>query len=147
MPSHADTLADRSEITVLSTTYACAVDQLDTDRLISTFTPDAVLEGPNFYYHGHVEIASIIAILDEMFVYTWHAVHNVDVRIDGDAATSETYCTARHLNKSNDDDREVMTMTIRYHDRLTKQDGIWKIARRSQTLEWIETNPVSSTRT
>lgn len=134
-------LADRAEIMALSTAYACAVDRLDEARLLSVFREDATLSGPNFHYEGTGEIKAIIPILKDLFARTWHAVHQVDVHLSGDTAISETYCTARHLYRGEGEQREVLTMIVRYHDDLVRGDDGWKIAHRRQTLEWTETGP------
>ena len=140
-------LADRQAIVDLSAAYCEGVDRLDREKLLSCFTEDALCEGPNFRYQGHEEIASMIPVLDEMFHYAWHAIHNVTVHIDGDAAFAETYCTARHLKRgATPDAGEVISMTIRYQDTLVRTVAGWKIAYRLQIREWVETQIVSGAR-
>lgn len=140
-------LVDRQAIVDLSANYAEAVDRLDRDKLLSCFTADALCEGPNYKYQGHDEIASMIPILDEMFHYAWHAIHNVSVRIDGDTAFAETYCTARHLKRgATPETGEVLSMTIRYQDRVVRRADGWKISHRLQIREWVETHLVSGAR-
>lgn len=140
-------LADRQAIIDLSAGYCEGVDRLDRDKLLSVFTEDALCEGPNYKYQGHQEIASMIPILDDMFHYAWHAIHNVSVRLDGDTAVAETYCTARHLKRgATPEVGEVLTMTIRYQDRVLRTGSGWKISHRLQIREWVETHVVSGAR-
>ena len=140
-------LADRQAIVDVSAAYCEGVDRLDREILLGCFTEDALCEGPNFRYQGQEEIASMIPILDQMFHYAWHAIHNVSVRIDGDAAAAETYCTARHLKRgATTEAGEVISMTIRYQDRLVRRAEGWKITHRLQIREWVETQTVSGAR-
>ena len=140
-------MADRQAIVDLSAGYAEAVDRLDREKLVSVFTEDALCEGPNYKYQGHNEIASMIPILDEMFHYAWHAIHNVSVKIDGDTAFAETYCTARHLKRgATPEVGEVLSMTIRYQDRVVRTASGWKIVHRLQIREWVETHSVTGAR-
>ena len=119
-------MADRQAIVDLSVGYAEAVDRLDRDKRVSVFTEDALCEGPNYKYQGQDEIASMILILDQMFHYAWHAIHNVSVRIDGDTAFAETYCTARRLKRgATPEVGEVLSMTSRYQDRVVRTAAGW----------------------
>lgn len=140
-------LADRQAIVDISTDYCTGVDRLDRDKLLGCFTEDSLYEGPNFTYRGHAEIASMIPVLDQMFHYAWHAIHNVSVKLDGDAAFAETYCTGRHLKRGATPERgEVLSMAIRYQDKLVRTAAGWKIAHRLQIREWTETEVVSGAR-
>jgi len=140
-------LADRQAILDLSAAYCEGVDRLDRAKLLGCFTEDALYVGPNFTYRGHEEIASMIPVLEEMFHYAWHAIHNVTVTLDGDAATAETYCTGRHLKRGATPERgEVLSMAIRYQDKLVRTAVGWKIAHRLQIREWTETEVVSGAR-
>lgn len=140
-------LADRQAILDLSAAYCEGVDRLDREILLGCFTDDALYLGPNFRYQGHEEIASMIPVLEEMFHYAWHAIHNVTVKLDGDVATAETYCTGRHLKRGATPERgEVLSMAIRYQDKLVRTAAGWKITHRLQIREWTETEVVSGAR-
>ena len=141
------TLADRQAILDLSAAYCEGVDRLDREILLSCFTEDALYVGPNFRYEGHDQIASMIPVLEEMFHYAWHAIHNVSVKLDGDTAAAETYCTGRHLNRGATPERgEVLSMAIRYQDKLVRTAAGWKISHRLQIREWVETQIVTGAR-
>ena len=142
MNSDLQDLRDRAEIRELGLVYASAIDRLDEPALLSVFAPDAVMEGPKWRYEGHQAIASVIPILKDLYVSSWHAVHNQTVVLNGNLAHGETYCTARHLQKGGYLDNQVMTMTLRYQDEFARLNGVWKYTRRRQIIDWTESGTI-----
>jgi hypothetical protein len=94
-------LLDERSINRLAADYAKAVDRLDEPLLRRVFSADAVLEGPGWRFEGIEQICSILPMMREMFVSSWHATHQQTIDLGGDAggdqATGEVYCAGRHL--------------------------------------------------
>jgi len=139
-------LLDERAITRLVHDYAEAVDRLDETLLRAVFTPDAVLEGPGWRFAGIEQICSILPIMKDSFVSSWHAVHQVTVRLDGDRARGETYCAGRHLQKGGYAENQVVTMIIRYQDEFVRTAEGWRIGLRTEIVDWTETATVQSAR-
>src|SRR3546814_8807643 len=65
-------------------------------------------------------------------VLTHHSLLNNTVEIDGDSAHSETY----YLFVARNRDESLWMAGGRYIDRLERRDGEWKIALRTNLIEW-----------
>ncbi len=92
-------ILDERSISRLALDYAKAVDRLDEPLLRRVFAADAVLEGPGWRFAGIEQICTILPMMRDMFVSSWHAVHQQTIHLNGDEATGENYCTGRHLQK------------------------------------------------
>jgi hypothetical protein len=137
-------MLDERVITRLAHDYAQAVDRLDKPLLRQVFTADAVLEGPGWRFAGIEQICSILPMMREMFVSSWHATHQQTIDLDGDHATGEVYCAGRHLQKGGYAENQVVTMIIRYQDRYARGPEGWRIAWRKEIVDWTEVGTVQS---
>ena len=138
------TLLDERAINRLVLDYAEAVDRLDEALLRRVFAADAVLEGPGWRFAGIDEICSILPIMKDSFVSSWHATHQQTIHLEGDRATGETYCAGRHLQKGGYADNHVMTLIIRYRDTFTRTADGWRIASRKEVVDWTEISTIQS---
>jgi len=138
------TLLDERAINRLVLDYAEAVDRLDEALLRRVFAADAVLEGPGWRFAGIDEICSILPIMKDSFVSSWHATHQQTIHLEGDRATGETYCAGRHLQKGGYADNQVMTLIIRYRDTFTRTADGWRIASRKEVVDWTEISTIQS---
>jgi uncharacterized protein (TIGR02246 family) len=134
-------LEDEAAIRRLAALYARAVDRNEPDTLAALFAADAVIEGPGFAMHGIEQIRAIPGMLRGMYARTLHQVHQQTVRIEGDSAESETYCSANHLGDRGGGQAENLVWAMRYLDRLRRENGRWVFARRSVVIDWTETRP------
>ena len=87
-------ISDRLEIQQLMVDYATAIDQRRLDDLDRIFTPDAYIDyrttgGVDGHYP---QVKAWLADVLSNFPAYSHMLGNVDVRIDGDRATSRTIC-------------------------------------------------------
>ena len=139
-------LLDERAINRLVLDYAEAVDRLNEPLLRSIFTADAVLEGPGWRFAGIEQICSILPIMKDSFVSSWHAVHQQTIRLDGDRATGENYCAGRHLQKGGYADNQVVTMIIRYQDRFIRTAEGWRMDFRKEIVDWTESGTIQSGR-
>ena len=62
------------------------------------------------------------------------------VTVTGDVATGESHCLAHHL-LSEDGQRVLLTMAIRYLDRFERTAAGWRIARRDLVFDWTDRRP------
>ena len=137
-------LLDERAINRLVLDYAQAVDRLDEALLRKVFATDAVLEGPGWRFAGIEQICSILPIMKDSFVSSWHATHQQTIHLDGDRARGETYCAGRHLQKGGYADNQVLTMIIRYHDTFTRTADGWRMSSRKEIVDWTETSTIQS---
>lgn len=140
---------DVVELNQLAYRYAAAVDACDVAAFLAVFTPDARLRS----YHpeaaepfadlaGHAQLAAIPNTMRGMYRRTAHMMTNHLVQVDGDAATGEVLCTARHLGLETQEPTSLNVM-IRYVDRYARQGGAWRIADRQIHFLWSERHEVS----
>jgi len=125
--------------------YAKAVDTCDAALFQNVFTPDGRLRS----YHpdagqpfadlmGHAQLAVVPDTMRGMYGATTHMMTNHLVEIDGDFATGEVLCTARHLEGA-----ASINVIIRYIDRYAKVGAEWRIADRQIRFLWSERHEVT----
>jgi hypothetical protein len=129
--------------------YAAAVDSCDPPAFLAVFAPDARLRSfhpgrdePFADLKGHEQLSAIPNTMRGMYRATAHMMTNHVVSIDGDTATGEVLCTARHLTL---DSAEPVSLNviIRYIDRYVRRDGVWLIADRQIRFLWSEKHAVA----
>jgi hypothetical protein len=124
--------ADRQEILDCLTRFCRGMDRFDRDLYLSAFHADAQMAaGP---YVG--DVPGCWAWAQPMHeagqITTHHSLLNNTVDISGDTAHSETYYLFVARNR---DDSNWMAGG-RYIDRLERRAGQWKIALRTNLIEW-----------
>lgn len=126
--------------------YAAAVDACDTALFQSVFTPDGRLRTyhpntnePFSEMNGHDQLSRVPDTMRGRDACTMHMMTNHRVKIDGDRASGEVLCTARHLEAGGETALNVM---IRYLDEYVRHDGEWKIADRQIRFQWSERHAV-----
>ena len=134
---------DVREIQNLALRYARSVDRQDGEAFADLFTADAVLDGSGYLSQGREQLARIPSFTASRWAKTFHAVHNHLISIDGDAATGEVYCAARHL-KDDGGAMTVLEMVIRYQDAYVRTPGGWRFAKRTLIVEWTETRTAAA---
>lgn len=127
-----DALLDRQDILDCLTRFCRGMDRFDRELLLSAFHADAEMAaGP---YVG--DIAGCYDWAQPMHeagqVATHHNILNHSVEFDGDVAHSETY----YLFVGRNRDETNWIAGGRYLDRFEKRDGQWKIALRTNLIEW-----------
>lgn len=125
--------------------YAKAVDACDVALFQSVFTPDGRLRS----YHpgadqpfadltGHAQLAVVPDTMRGMYGATTHMMTNHLVEIDGDTATGEVLCTARHLEGATS-----INVIIRYQDHYARHQCEWRIVDRQIHFLWSERHEVT----
>lgn len=128
--------ADRIEIQDCLTRFSRGMDRFDRETYLSAFWPDAEMAaGP---YVGSVEGCWdwAVPMHEAGQILTHHALLNNTVDIQGDTAHSECYYIFVARNR----DESVWMAGGRYIDRLerrpTPNGAEWKIALRTNIIEW-----------
>lgn len=139
--------ADRLAIRELIDAYAFCADSRDAQGQMALFTEDTLFEvfmdaknpEPSQVIRGR---AGLFPVFDNLNTYpvTMHFNGQSRVEIDGDTATGLTYCRAHHIIGEGEG-RQIMIATIRYLDKMVKQDGQWLFANRKLMVDWTETRP------
>ena len=133
------TLLDKQAIYELSCRYMRGLDRLDADSLLSVFWEDAYCEygfmngdAPTFI------VFAISALRDH--ASNQHMIGNTLIDVEGDEAFGEVYFHAYHKVKSDTGFDDLM-VAGRYLDRYERRDGVWKMAYRSERVDWSRTTP------
>jgi hypothetical protein len=131
--------ADRLAIRELIDAYAHCADRRDASGQMALFIEgtafhvfmDNRLSEPTYVLHGRSALAPVFADLNQYYATT-HFNGQSTIRLDGDRATGESYCIAHHLTLDGDK-RTLMIASIRYLDKIVKQDSAWLFAERRLT--------------
>ena len=131
-------LLDRQDIHDCLLRFCRGMDRFDRDVYLSAFWDDAAMAaGP---YVGDVPGCWDWAkpMHEAGQVLTHHVLLNHHVEIDGETAHSECYYqfVARNHPWEEGGAETVMLAGGRYIDRLERRDGAWKIALRTNIIEW-----------
>ena len=135
------TLLDKQAIYELSCRYMRGLDRLDADALLSVFWEDAYCEygftngdAPTFI------VFAISALRDH--ASNQHMIGNTLIEVEGDEAFGEVYFHAYHKLKS-ETGFDDLIVAGRYLDRYKRRDGVWKMAYRSERVDWSRTTPTN----
>lgn len=127
-------LLDAFALRQVAERYAMAVDRGDAALFAAQFTADGVLEAPRGCFVGREQLAGVPPMMRGLYDRTHHGVAGMVPVIDGDAATAETYCYARHYYRDAAGIEQCYEMTVRYDDRFRREDGAWRLAQRILVL-------------
>lgn len=125
-------LLDRQDIIDCLTRFSRGMDRFDRDLFLSAFHPDAVIAAGDFV-GGPTDLYDWASTMHEQGqVATHHNLLNNTYEIDGDTAHCETYYlfAARNCDDTN------WLAGGRYFDRLERRAGAWRIAVRTNVIEW-----------
>jgi SnoaL-like domain len=132
-----ENLLDRQDILDCLLRFSRGMDRFDRELFLSAFHPDAIIAaGP--FVGGPVELYAWASDLHEQGQKaTLHYLLNHTCEIDGEVAHTETYYLFTGRNR---DDTNWLAGG-RYIDRLERRDGAWKIALRTNAIEWAGMAP------
>jgi SnoaL-like domain len=112
--------------------FSRGMDRFDRELFLSAFHPDAVIAAGEFV-GGPEHLYDWARDLHEQGQSaTHHNLLNHSCDIDGDIAHTETY----YLFVGRNRDETNWLAGGRYIDRLQRRDGEWKIALRTNAIEW-----------
>jgi hypothetical protein len=125
-------LLDRQDILDCLIRFSRGMDRFDRDTFLSAFHPDATIAAGEFV-GGPVALYDWACQLhDRGQSGTHHNLLNHSCDIGGDVAHTETYYL--FVGRNRDDTNWIAGG--RYIDRLERRDGSWKIALRTNAIEW-----------
>lgn len=125
-------LLHRQEILDCLIRFSRGMDRFDRELFLSAFHSDAVIAAGDFV-GGPFELYEWASGLHEQGqVSTHHNLLNHSCDIDGDVAHTETY----YLFVGRNRDETNWMAGGRYIDRMERRDGAWKIALRTNAIEW-----------
>ncbi len=71
-----------------------------------------------------------------------HLIGQTSITVDGDNAEGEVYFLAQH--RVNEDGAEKdLFVAGRYLDHYQRRNGVWKISRRKEVIDWARMDPAS----
>lgn len=125
-------LLDRQDIYDCLVRFSRGMDRFDRELFLSAFHPDAtVAAGP--FVGGPTDLYAWASQLhDHGQSATHHNLLNHSCEIEGDVAHTETYYL--FVGRNRDDSNWIAGG--RYIDRLERRGGEWKIALRTNAIEW-----------
>jgi hypothetical protein len=127
-------ISDRFEIQQLLIDYSTAIDNRQFDGLDLVFTADAYID---YRAMGGIdgrfpEVKAWLAeTLPKFFKAHAHMLGNFDVRIDGDAASSRTFCFNPMVFEG--DENTLMFCGLWYDDDFIRTPEGWRMTRRVET--------------
>jgi hypothetical protein len=127
-----ENLLDRQDILDCLIRFSRGMDRFDRELFLSAFHADAVIAaGP--FVGGPTELYEWASALhDQGQASTHHNLLNHTCDIKDNIAHTETYYW--FVGRNRDDTNWIAGG--RYIDRLERRDGVWKIALRTNAIEW-----------
>jgi hypothetical protein len=130
-------LLDRQEIHDCLTRFSRGMDRFDRDLFLSAFHADATVAAGPFVGSPGECYDWAMPMHEAGQVSTHHSLLNVTYDIDGDTAHTETY----YLFVGRNRDESNWMAGGRYVDRLERRNGEWRIALRTNVVEWSGVAP------
>lgn len=127
-----DALLDKQDIHEALVRFSRGMDRFDRELFLSAFHDDAEMAaGP---YVGSVQGCWdwAVPMHEEGQILTHHSLLNVTIDLSGDTAHTETYYMFVARNR----DESLVLAGGRYIDRFERRHGAWKIALRTNVIEW-----------
>ena len=125
-------LVDRQEILDCLTRFSRGMDRFDRELFLSSFHADATIAAGDFVGKPTDLYDWASKLHEQGQAATHHNLLNHTCDIDGDVAHTETYYL--FVGRNRDDSNWIAGG--RYIDRLERRGGEWKIALRTNAIEW-----------
>lgn len=136
-----DQLLAREDIAALSHRYARAQDERDAAAQRAVFHDDAELDYPRFKGGPDAFVAFAQDALRAMGK-SHHLLGQIEIDIMGDRAGGIIYFIAWHRLTQAGEQKDLI-VGGRYIDQYSRRDGVWKIAFRSEIVDWSRLDPSS----
>lgn len=125
-------LLDKQDILDCLTRFSRGMDRFDRDLFLSAFHADATIAAGPFVGSPAECYDWAMPMHDAGQVATQHNLLNISYDIAGDTAHTETY----YLFVGRNPDQSNWMAGGRYVDRLERREGDWRIALRTNVIEW-----------
>lgn len=127
-----DALLGKADIRECLERFSRGMDRFDREIYLSAFHDDAVMAAGPFVGSAAECWDWAVPMHDAGQILTHHALLQSNIELDGKTAHAETYYQFVGRNR----DESLWIAGGRYVDRLEKRDGQWKIALRTNLIEW-----------
>lgn len=127
-----DALLDEADIRACLTQFSRGMDRFDKPLYLSAFHPDATIAAGPFVGSAQACYDWAVPMHETGQFATHHNLLNCTIDIEGETAHAETYYL--FVGRNRDDSNWIAGG--RYLDRLERRDGEWKIALRTNLIEW-----------
>ena len=131
-------LADESDIRNLTARFSDTAIRRDYDGFRALWTPDAVWEIKEPLPSSATGTDAIVTMLQglmDTFEFFVQMVHSGVVTVEGDSANARWITQEMGRGK---DDRCYYNNYAIYDDRLIRQDGVWRFARRTYDYMYLD---------
>lgn len=125
-------LLDRQEISDCLARFSRGMDRFDRALFLSAFFPDATIAAGPFVGGPEALYQWASSMHEQGQVATHHNLLNHTCELHGEVAHAETY----YLFVGRNRDESNWMAGGRYIDRLERRNGEWKIALRTNAIEW-----------
>jgi hypothetical protein len=132
--------ADKLEIIDLSSNYMRGLDRLDRELERSVFWDDAFCSYGT-YEGGPDRFVEYCQSALATHLSNHHFVGQVNIELQGEQAFGEVYYQAFHRTKNEENEARDLFISGRYVDRYERRDYAWKIAYRSELVDWVREEP------
>lgn len=134
---------DRFAIVDLAALYMRGLDRLDGVLLEAQFWPEAACEY-GIFSGSPADFAAfcMAALKDHDRNHHMLGQHLIDLA-SADEAYGEVYYQAYHRTTDAAGEKRDLVIAGRYVDRYERRAGVWKIAYRSELVDWLRDDPAS----
>lgn len=133
-----DALLDKQDIMECLARFSRGMDRFDRDIYLSAFWADGEMAAGPFVGSPADCWDWAVPMHEEGQIVTHHALLQTTIDLDGDTAHTETYYQFVGRNR----DESIWIAGGRYVDRLEKRGEEWRIALRTNVIEWCTLPPV-----
>jgi len=130
-------LLDKQDIRECLARFSRGMDRFDREFFLSAFHGDATIAAGPFVGSAAECYDWAAPMHEEGQLATQHNLLNVTIDLDGDTAHTETY----YLFVGRNRDETNWMAGGRYVDRLERRECEWKIALRTNVIEWSQMTP------
>ncbi|MEZ5743451.1 MAG: nuclear transport factor 2 family protein [Sphingomonadaceae bacterium] len=117
--------------------FSRGMDRFDREAYLSAFWEDGEMAAGPFVGSPADCWDWAVPMHEEGQILTHHALLQSNIDLDGDTAHSETYYQFVARNR----DESIVLAGGRYVDRFERRDGEWRIALRTNLIEWASMPP------
>lgn len=132
-----DALLDKQDIRECLARFCRGMDRFDRALYLSAFWDDAEMAAGPFVGSAADCWDWAVPMHEQGQRLTHHALLQTSIDLEGDTAHSETY----YLFVARNHDESLVTAGGRYIDRLQRREGEWRIALRTNVIEWAGMPP------
>jgi hypothetical protein len=141
-PKALETLVAKDAIREQLFNYARGLDRMDKALALSVWHPDAVVNSGGKDMTGPQWIESAWRTHEKIHSHA-HTMGNVQIKVNGDKAVSETYFIASLRAEPTADSSDTSLIRGRYNDRWSKRNGKWAMDYRRIIVDF-RTNDVTT---